>query len=88
MNFSPTGNRVLIEREKIEEKTAGGVYIPDTHKKEAATQGRIVAIGNDVTCDLFKLGNVAMFIQSYEVKIEGKEYVVVNGDDILGIYTK
>jgi len=88
MNFSPTGNRVLIEKDEVEIKTAGGVYLPETHKKEAATQGKIVALGNEVENNIFKIGCKAMFIQSYEVVIEGKDYAVVNVDDILGVFDK
>jgi len=87
MNFSPTGDRVLIERAEVETKTAGGLIIPDNQSKKAPTQGKIVALGGGTTeDDLFKVGNVAMFIQSYEVVIEEKDYVVVNKDDILGIF--
>lgn len=87
MNFSPTGDRVLIEREEVETKTAGGLIIPGTENKTAPTQGKIVALGNGATeGGLFQVGNIAMFIQSYEIKIENKDYVVVNSEDILGIF--
>ena len=87
MNFSPTGDRVLIERAEIETKTTGGLIIPDTENKTAPTKGKIVALGSDTTKDeLFQVGNVAMFIQSYEIKIDNKDYVVVNCEDILGIF--
>ena len=87
MNFSPTGDRVLIEREEVESKTAGGVIIPGTQSKDAPTQGKIIALGNDTTKDgLYQVGNTAMFTQSYEITIEDKEYVIVNCKDILGIF--
>jgi len=87
MNFSPTGDRVLIERAEVENKTAGGLIIPDTQNKEKPTQGKIVALGNGTTKDdLFTVGNVAMFTKSYEVTINDEEFAVVNSEDILGIF--
>jgi len=87
MNFSPTGDRVLIERAEVENKTAGGIIIPDTEAKEKPTQGLIVSVGNAVTKDeLFQPGNTAMFTKCYEITIEDKEYAVVNCEDILGIF--
>ena len=87
MNFNPTGDRVLIEKDEIETKTAGGLIIPDTTGKKAPTQGKIIALGNlSIENDLFAIGNVAMFTKSYEVSIEDKDYAVVNVEDILGIF--
>jgi len=89
MNFIPTGDNVLVERAEIETKTAGGLIIPDTQDKKAATQGKIIAVGKETAQnELFKVGNVAMFTQSYEVTIKDKEYAVVNSGDILGIFKK
>ena len=87
MNFNPTGDRVLIEKAPAETKTAGGLIIPDTNGKKAPTQGAIVALGDGVEdSPLIKLGNVAMFTQSYELELDNKEYAVVNREDILGIF--
>ena len=87
MNFNPTGDRVLIEKPAAETKTEGGLYIPETSSKTAPTKGSIVALGDGVEAnDLIKLGNVAMFTQSYELQLNDKEYAVVNREDILGIF--
>jgi len=87
MNFSPTGDRVLIERAEVESKTAGGLIIPDTQDKEKPTQGRIISVGDlSVKDELFKVGNVALFTKCYEVTIEDKDFAVVNSEDILGIF--
>jgi len=89
MNFNPTGDRVLIERAETETRTAGGLIIPDTSEKKVATKGKIVALGDGVEqSELVKLGNVAMFTQSYELQLDDKEYAVVNREDILGIFTE
>ena len=87
MNFSPTGDRVLIEKPVAETTTAGGLIIPDTSGKKTPTQGAIVALGDGVEENpLIQIGKVAMFTQSYELEMDNKEYAVVNREDILGIF--
>jgi chaperonin GroES len=89
MNFSPTGDRVLIKKAEVETKTAGGLIIPDTNGKANPTQGEIIALGKVVVeDDLFQVGNTAMFTKCYEVKINNEDYAVVNSEDILGIFKK
>ncbi len=87
MQFIPTGERVLIELTEVENKTAGGLIIPDSNKSKSS-QGKIISISHDIKDGTFKVGDVAVFTKSYDLKVESKEYVVVNKEDILGIFNK
>ena len=87
MTFKPTGERVLIEITEVEKKTAGGIIIPDTKGKEKSNQGKIVALGSgDKMGSVFTLGQTVAFTKCYEIKVEDKDYAVVNCEDILGIF--
>lgn len=88
MNFKPLGKRVLIERLEEVSKTASGIYIPD-NAKEKSMQGKVVSIGSKVAeeCNCFKEGDIVLF-SSYkgdEIKIEGKTYLVLELEDLLGV---
>ena len=92
--ITPLGRRVLVKRVDSEEKTAGGIYIPDT-AKEKPTEAEVLALGTgkdeegkDVK-DLFtvKVGNKVL-ISKYggtEVKLNGDDVLIINETDILGI---
>lgn len=85
MKIKPLGNRVLLKRKDVEEKTKGGIYIPDT-AKEKTTQGTVEAIGEgkDVTV---KQGDTVIF-ESYagtEVNIGEEKYLVMDIKDILAV---
>ena len=80
----PIGERVLIEPAQAEEKTAGGIIIPDT-AKEKPKQGKVVAIGNDNLKFMVKPGDTVLYGQysGTEVKIDGKEYIIMKESEIL-----
>jgi chaperonin GroES len=92
--ITPLGRRVLVKRVDSEEKTAGGIYLPDT-AKEKPQEAEVLALGvgkddegKDVK-DLFtvKVGNKVL-ISKYggtEVKIDGEDRLIINETDILGI---
>ena len=92
--ITPLGRRVLVKRVNSEEKTAGGIFLPDT-AKEKPQEAEVLAIGigkddegKDVK-DLFtvKVGNKVL-ISKYggtEVKIDDVKYTIVREDDILGV---
>lgn len=93
MNLRPLQDRVLVKRVEEEEKTKGGIIIPDTAKEKPA-EGEIVAVGNGKVADDGK--RVALEVQvgdrilfgkysGTEVKIEGDEYLIMREDDILGV---
>lgn len=84
MEFKPLNERVLIEPKQAEEKTAGGIYIPDT-AKEKSQQGKVLAIGPEVK-DV-KPGDIVVFesFAGTEIGLEGKKMMILKIKDILGI---
>lgn len=95
MKFTPLYDKVLVERLESEEKTSGGIIIPDT-AKEKPIEGKVIAIGkgakNEKTGELMplsvKIGDTVLFGKwaGTEVKIEGKDYLVMKESDIIGIF--
>jgi len=93
MNFRPLHDRVLVRRLEEDEKTAGGIIIPDT-AKEKPMQGEVLAVGpgarNEkgeiVPLDV-KVGDVVLFGKwsGTEVKIDGEELVIMKESDIMGV---
>lgn len=93
MSIRPLHDRVLVERIEQEEKTAGGIIIPDT-AKEKPMQGKIIAVGNGardeagkaIALDV-KIGDVVLFGKwaGTEVKVDGKELLIMKESDIMGI---
>ena len=95
-NIRPLRDRVVIRRLKEEEKTAGGLFIPDT-AKEKPLEGEIVAVGNGKVLDdgtlrklEVKVGDRVLFgkYTGSDVILDGEERLVVREDDILGIILK
>lgn len=87
MNFVPLGQRVLVERVEEEQKTSSGIIIPD-NAKEKPLGGEIKAISKEVEEEgNIKAGDKVLFAKysGTEIKLDGKEYLVMNTDDILGI---
>ena len=91
--IQPLGQRVLVKRIDSEEKTAGGIYLPDT-AKEKPQEAKIVALGTGGRDDdgkliefSVKVGDVVL-ISKYggtEVKIDGQEVLIISQSDILGV---
>jgi len=89
MAFKPLGLRVLVERVEEENKTASGIIIPD-NAKEKPLQGKVIAVSKEVEEDEYnsiKEGDVVVFAKyaGSDITLDGKEYLVLNTDDILGI---
>ena len=93
MKFRPLHDRVLIRRVEGEEKTAGGIIIPDT-AKEKPMEGEVVAAGPGARGDDGKLqpmdvkaGDRVLFGKwsGTEVKIDGVEYLIMKESDIMGV---
>ena len=89
----PLQDRILIERLSEEEKTKGGIIIPDT-AKEKPQEGKVIAVGKGKVLDDGKLcplevkvGDRILFgkYSGAEVKLEGKEHLILREEDILGI---
>jgi chaperonin GroES len=95
MKIKPLGDRVLVKRIKEEDKTKGGIIIPDT-AKEKPQEGRVVAVGRGKVAEDGKLitpevkaGDKILFgkYSGSEIKLDGDEHIVLREDDILGIIT-
>lgn len=93
MKLKPLNDRVLVKRMESEEKTVGGLYIPDTAKEKPA-KGEVVAVGPGKTADdgkviamTVKEGDQVLFNKyaGTEVKLDGVEHLVMREDDILAI---
>ncbi|MEM8770237.1 MAG: co-chaperone GroES [Pseudomonadota bacterium] len=93
MAFRPLHDRVLVRRIDEDEKTAGGIIIPDT-AKEKPQHGEVIAVGSgarndngDVTPMDVKAGDTILFGKwsGSEVKIDGEELLIMKESDILGI---
>ena len=93
MNFQPLHDRVLVERLEKEDKTESGIIIPDT-AKEKPMQGKVIAAGKGIKDEKgnvspldVKVGDKILFAKwgGTEVKLEGKEYLIMKESDILGI---
>ena len=88
VNFKPLADRVLVEPAAAEEKTASGLYIPDT-AKEKPQRGTIVAIGTGKPDEpiTVKEGDTVLYgkYSGTEVTIDGAEYLIMKESDIYGI---
>jgi chaperonin GroES len=93
MKIRPLGDRILVKRIKEEEKTKGGIIIPDT-AKEKPQEGKVVAVGKGKMSEQGKLvvpdvkaGDKILFgkYAGSEVKLDGEEHLILREDDILGV---
>ena len=93
MKIRPLHDRILVERLEEENKTPGGIIIPDS-AKEKPVEGKVVAVGNgkitesgEVKALDVKEGDKILFgkYAGTEVKIGGQEYLIMREDDVLGI---
>jgi len=89
----PLQDRVIVKRLDAEEQTAGGIYIPDT-AKEKPQEGEVIAVGPGKRMDNgnlqemgVKQGDKILFSKygGTDVKIDGKDYLIMREDDILGV---
>jgi len=93
MKLRPLFDRILIKRQESEDKTKGGLYIPETAKEKPA-EGRVIAVGNGrilengtrVAVEV-KVGDRVLFgkYSGNEVKIDGEEHVVLKEEEIYAI---
>jgi chaperonin GroES len=93
MNIVPLNDKIVVQRLEADDKTAGGIILPDT-AKEKPKQGKILSVGEGKLLDdgkraafQVKPGDRVLFT-SYagsEVNVDGKEYLVMTEDDILAV---
>jgi chaperonin GroES len=93
MNLQPLGDKVIIERLQAEEKTKGGIIVPD-NAKEKPQEGKVIAVGKGKTLKNGKVvaidvkpGDKILFgkYSGSEVKVGDKEYLIIEADDILAV---
>ncbi len=88
VKIKPLADRVLVEPKEAEEKTASGIYIPDS-AKEKPQRGKVIAAGigtKDVTMEV-KVGDEVLYgkYAGTEISLEGKDYLIMKQSDILAI---
>ena len=96
MKIRPLSDKVLVERVEAEAKTAGGIVLPDTAKEKpqrgkvvAAGEGRVLEDGTRRAVQV-KKGDLVLFT-SYagtEIKVDGKEYLIMDESDIMAVIEK
>ena len=93
MNLKPLGDKVIVEVLSAEEKTKGGIILPDT-AKEKPQEAKVIAVGSGKTLENGKViapevkaGDIVIFgkYSGSEVKVDDKEYLIIDADDILAI---
>ena len=96
MKIKPLRDRIIVKREDSQEKTKGGIIIPDS-AKEKPIEGRIIAVGagkvlenGKTAAPEVKAGDRVLFSKyaGTEVKIDGEEHLILKEEDILGIIEK
>ena len=93
MKIRPLGDRILVKRIKEEDKSKGGIIIPDT-AKEKPQEGKVVAVGKGKTMETGKLlapdvkaGDRILFgkYSGSEIKLDDEDHLILREDDILGV---
>ena len=91
--FRPLHDRLLVKRVEAEEKSKGGIIIPDS-AKEKPIEGKVIAVGNGKILDDGKTRNLEVKVgekvlfgkySGTEIKIEGEEHVILREDEVLGV---
>jgi len=94
LNVRPLHDRILVRRMAEDEKTAGGIIIPETAKEKpikgevvATGKGRVTEDGKNLPLDV-KAGDKVLFSKyaGTELKLDGKEYLMMREEDILGVF--
>ena len=88
MNIKPLADRVLILPAPAEEKTIGGIIIPDT-AKEKPLKGEVIAVGNGTKDEemVLKVGDTVLYVKyaGTELEVEGTKYLIMRQSDVLAV---
>jgi len=88
MNIKPLSDRVLIAPAAAEEKTVGGIIIPDT-AKEKPLKGQVIAVGNGTKDEemVLKVGDTVLYgkYAGTELELEGEKYLIMRQSDVLAV---
>ena len=96
MTVKPLDDRILVKQSQAEEKTAGGIVLPDT-AKEKPQRGSVIAVGPGKLLDSGKRGEMSLkkgdevYYGKYsgtEIKIDNEEYVILRESDVLAVVEK
>lgn len=84
MNFKPLGERVLVKRTEVENKTSSGIFIPDNATEKPQT-AKVIAIGSKV--EDIKVADTILFEQyrGTEFKLDGEDYLILNIENVIGV---
>ncbi len=94
INIRPLSDRVVVERVEEEKCSPGGILIPESSNKEKPVRGTVIAVGTGKLLDNGQVRPVDLKVQDQvlfgkyagtEVKLDGKEYVVMREEDIMGV---
>jgi chaperonin GroES len=87
MNIKPIGDRVLLKSFKVEEKTAGGIILPDSSSKEKPNMAEVLAVGNGENLDGIKVGQKVIYAKfaGTEIKMDDEKFTIMDVKDILAI---
>ena len=94
MTIKPLSDHILIEPIKEEEKSKGGIFLPDTASKEKSEEGKVIAVGpgkktedGKIMMMSVKPGDKVLFTKygPNEIKVDGKEYLIATESEILAI---
>jgi len=93
MSLTPLGDKIIVERQEAEDKTSGGIYLPDS-AKEKPKQGKVISVGPGKVLDsgergalTLKVGDLVLFT-SYagtEVEHDGKELLIMSEGDVMAV---
>lgn len=86
MRIEPTAERVLIQPKEPEQRTAGGIYIPDT-AQEKTREGKVIAIGKTEKPTAVMIGDMVIYetFGGTEITIDGKKHLIMNVKDVIAI---
>ena len=86
MKVKPIGDRLLVKPKESEEKTKGGIFIPQS-AQEKTTEGVVVAVGDDKDVIKVKVKDHVLYDKyaGTEIKLEGKDHLIIKMDDILAV---
>lgn len=96
MKLQPLHDRIVVEAAAFEEKTAGGILLPDS-AKEKPLRGTVLAVGPGKTLDSgktapvdVKTGDTVLYgkYSGTEVTVDGKDYIILRADDVLAVLTE
>ena len=89
MNIQPLADRVLVQPQEAEEKTAGGIISPDTAKKERPIEGKVLAVGQGTKDEemVLKVGDKVLYgkYSGTEVELDGENFLIMRQSDVLAV---